>query len=206
MGYSLQIDIDDEEMFIKCVNALMSRTGVLKEKDSKIFSFLRRNRNLTAVQDYFAAAGWNVILDESLGVAMRIPREELIADAGTLRAAKIPLNKNDIIILLVLNQSFSANLLVSDENMISQSELISRISGYGFDIPRRELKNSLLKFKKERLIWFNEKEIADDKMRIDLYGTLRLGIDAEMLRHTLDEFLDGADGVEEEEEEYCGEE
>ena len=201
---SLQMTIKEENnhLFKRCVRKLLESTFILREKDEKFYQFVSRESNRQDISEYLRMIGFDVVVDDKMGVCMLTASEEDADTVGLKRANVVTFSTLQYHLLLVLWKVYLENLGYSEGNFVTKGDLIDKITSYGIVPTRAELNAAFRLFKKYSLINYSEHEDGED-MKIQLYPSLQFGWDLAQFQTVAREYLgeagDGGAGEEEEE-------
>ena len=197
---SLQMTIKEENnhLFKRCVRKLLESTFILREKDEKFYQFVSRESNRQDISEYLRMIGFDVVVDDKMGVCMLTASEEDADTVGLKRANVVTFSSLQYHLLLVLWKVYLENLGYSEGNFVTKGDLIDKITSYGIVPTRAELNAAFRLFKKYSLINFDDDEDGED-MKIQLYPSLQFGWDLPQFQTVAREYL--KDETEEEEEE-----
>lgn len=197
---SLQMTIKEENnhLFKRCVRKLLESTFILREKDEKFYQFVSRESNRQDISEYLRMIGFDVVVDDKMGVCMLTASEEDADTVGLKRANVVTFSTLQYHLLLVLWKVYLENLGYSEGNFVAKGDLIDKITSYGIVPTRAELNGAFRLFKKYSLINYSEHEDGED-MKIQLYPSLQFGWDLPQFQTVAEEYLKEPQEKEEEE-------
>ena len=197
---SLQMTIKEENnhLFKRCVRKLLESTFILREKDEKFYQFVSRESNRQDISEYLRMIGFDVVVDDKMGVCMLTASEEDADTVGLKRANVVTFSTLQYHLLLVLWKVYLENLGYSEGNFVTKGDLIDKITSYGIVPTRAELNAAFRMFKKYSLINYSEHEDGED-MKIQLYPSLQFGWDLPQFQTVAEEYLKEPQEKEEEE-------
>ena len=197
---SLQMTIKEENnhLFKRCVWKLLESTFILREKDEKFYQFVSRESNRQDISEYLRMIGFDVVVDDKMGVCMLTASEEDADTVGLKRANVVTFSTLQYHLLLVLWKVYLENLGYSEGNFVTKGDLIDKITSYGIVPTRAELNAAFRMFKKYSLINYSEHEDGED-MKIQLYPSLQFGWDLPQFQTVAEEYLKEPQEKEEEE-------
>lgn len=197
---SLQMTIKEENnhLFKRCVRKLLESTFILREKDEKFYQFVSRESNRQDISEYLRMIGFDVVVDDKMGVCMLTASEEDADTVGLKRANVVTFSTLQYHLLLVLWKVYLENLGYSEGNFVTKGDLIDKITSYGIVPTRAELNAAFRLFKKYSLINYSEHEDGED-MKIQLYPSLQFGWDLPQFQTVAEEYLKESQEKEEEE-------
>ena len=197
---SLQMTIKEENnhLFKRCVRKLLESTFILREKDEKFYQFVSRESNRQDISEYLRMFGFDVVVDDKMGVCMLTASEEDADTVGLKRANVVTFSTLQYHLLLVLWKVYLENLGYSEGNFVTKGDLIDKITSYGIVPTRAELNAAFRLFKKYSLINYSEHEDGED-MKIQLYPSLQFGWDLPQFQTVAEEYLKEPQEKEEEE-------
>lgn len=197
---SLQMTIKEENnhLFKRCVRKLLESTFILREKDEKFYQFVSRESNRQDISEYLRMIGFDVVVDDKMGVCMLTASEEDADTVGLKRANVVTFSTLQYHLLLVLWKVYLENLGYSEGNFVTKGDLIDKITSYGIVPTRAELNAAFRLFKKYSLINYSEHEDGED-MKIQLYPSLQFGWDLPQFQTVAEEYLKEPQEKEEEE-------
>lgn len=197
---SLQMTIKEENnhLFKRCVRKLLESTFILREKDEKFYQFVSRESNRQDISEYLRMIGFDVVVDDKMGVCMLTASEEDADTVGLKRANVVTFSSLQYHLLLVLWKVYLENLGYSEGNFVTKGDLIDKITSYGIVPTRAELNAAFRLFKKYSLINYSEHEDGED-MKIQLYPSLQFGWDLPQFQTVAEEYLKEPQEKEEEE-------
>lgn len=197
---SLQMTIKEENnhLFKRCVRKLLESTFILREKDEKFYQFVSRESNRQDISEYLRMIGFDVVVDDKMGVCMLTASEEDADTVGLKRANVVTFSTLQYHLLLVLWKVYLENLGYSEGNYVTKGDLIDKITSYGIVPTRAELNAAFRLFKKYSLINYSEHEDGED-MKIQLYPSLQFGWDLPQFQTVAEEYLKEPQEKEEEE-------
>lgn len=197
---SLQMTIKEENnhLFKRCVRKLLESTFILREKDEKFYQFVSRESNRQDISEYLRMIGFDVVVDDKMGVCMLTASEEDADTVGLKRANVVTFSTLQYHLLLVLWKVYLENLGYSEGDFVTKGDLIDKITSYGIVPTRAELNAAFRLFKKYSLINYSEHEDGED-MKIQLYPSLQFGWDLPQFQTVAEEYLKEPQEKEEEE-------
>ena len=197
---SLQMTIKEENnhLFKRCVRKLLESTFILRDKDEKFYQFVSRESNRQDISEYLRMIGFDVVVDDKMGVCMLTASEEDADTVGLKRANVVTFSTLQYHLLLVLWKVYLENLGYSEGNFVTKGDLIDKITSYGIVPTRAELNAAFRLFKKYSLINYSEHEDGED-MKIQLYPSLQFGWDLPQFQTVAEEYLKEPQEKEEEE-------
>ena len=197
---SLQMTIKEENnhLFKRCVRKLLESTFILREKDEKFYQFVSRESNRQDISESLRMIGFDVVVDDKMGVCMLTASEEDADTVGLKRANVVTFSTLQYHLLLVLWKVYLENLGYSEGNFVTKGDLIDKITSYGIVPTRAELNAAFRLFKKYSLINYSEHEDGED-MKIQLYPSLQFGWDLPQFQTVAEEYLKEPQEKEEEE-------
>ena len=197
---SLQMTIKEENnhLFKRCVRKLLESTFILREKDEKFYQFVSRESNRQDISEYLRMIGFDVVVDDKMGVCMLTASEEDADTVGLKRANVVTFSTLQYHLLLVLWKVYLENLGYSEGNFVTKGDLIDKITSYGIVPTRAELNAAFRLFKKYSLINYSEHEDGED-MKIQLYPSRQFGWDLPQFQTVAEEYLKEPQEKEEEE-------
>lgn len=197
---SLQMTIKEENnhLFKRCVRKLLESTFILREKDEKFYQFVSRESNRQDISEYLRMIGFDVVVDDKMGVCMLTASEEDADTVGLKRANVVTFSTLQYHLLLVLWKVYLENLGYSEGNFVTKGDLIDKITSYGIVPTRAELNAAFRLLKKYSLINYSEHEDGED-MKIQLYPSLQFGWDLPQFQTVAEEYLKEPQEKEEEE-------
>ena len=197
---SLQMTIKEENnhLFKRCVRKLLESTFILREKDEKFYQFVSRESNRQDISEYLRMIGFDVVVDDKMGVCMLTASEEDADTVGLKRANVVTFSTLQYHLLLVLWKVYLEKLGYSEGNFVTKGDLIDKITSYGIVPTRAELNAAFRLFKKYSLINYSEHEDGED-MKIQLYPSLQFGWDLPQFQTVAEEYLKEPQEKEEEE-------
>ena len=197
---SLQMTIKEENnhLFKRCVRKLLESTFILREKDEKFYQFVSRESNRQDISEYLRMIGFDVVVDDKMGVCMLTASEEDADTVGLKRANVVTFSTLQYHLLLVLWKVYLENLGYSEGNFVTKGDLIDKIKSYDVQLTRTELNAAFRLFKKYSLINYSEHEDGED-MKIQLYPSLQFGWDLPQFQTVAEEYLKEPQEKEEEE-------
>lgn len=197
---SLQMTIKEENnhLFKRCVRKLLESTFILREKDEKFYQFVSRESNRQDISEYLRMIGFDVVVDDKMGVCMLTASEEDADTVGLKRANVVTFSTLQYHLLLVLWKVYLENLGYSEGNFVTKGDLIDKITSYGIVPTRAELNAAFRLLKKYSLINYSEHEDGED-MKIQLYPSLQFGWDLPQFQTVAEEYLKESQEKEEEE-------
>ena len=187
---SLQITVKEENgtLFKRCIRKLLEATFILRDKDEKLYAFVSRESNRQDISEYLRMIGFDILVDEKIGVSMLIASEEDEETVGLKRANVITFSNVQYHLLLVLWKVYLENLGYNEGNFVTKGDLIDKIKSYGIVVLKQELNAAFKLFKKYSLINYDENEDGED-MKIQLYPSLQFGWDISQFQTVAREYL-----------------
>lgn len=187
---SLQITVKEENihLFKRCIRRLLESTFLLRGKEERLYAFASRESNRQDISEYLRMIGFDMIVDEKVGVCMLIASEEDADTVGLKRANVVSFTTLQYHLLLVLWEVYLENLGYSEGDFVTKGDLIDKIKSYGLSPMRTELNAALRLFKKYSLIDFNEDEEGEEA-KIQLYPSLQFGWDVLQFQTVAKEYL-----------------
>lgn len=187
---SLQLTIKEESshLFKRCIRKLLEATFILRDRDEKLFAFISRESNRQDISEYLRMIGFDILVDEKIGVGMLIASEEDSETVGLKRANVVTFTTLQYHLLLVLWKVYLEGLGYKEGNFVTKGDLIDKIKSYGLVPVRAELNAAFKLFKKYSLINYAEDEDGED-MKIKLYPSLQFGWDLPQFQTVAREYL-----------------
>lgn len=187
---SLQITIKEENgtLFKRCIRKLLESTFILRDKDEKLYSFVSRESNRQDISEYLRMIGFDILVDEKVGVSMLTVSEEDEDTVGLKRANVITFSNIQYHLLLVLWKVYLENLGYNEGNFVTKGDLIDKIKSYGVVLLKPDLNAAFKLFRKYSLINYDENEDGED-MKIQLYPSLQFGWDIPQFQTVAGEYL-----------------
>lgn len=187
---NLQIAVKEENshLFKRCIRKLLESTFILRDKDERFYQFVSRESNRQDISQYLRMMGFDLILDDKVGVCMLVASEEDADVVGLKRANVVTFTTLQYHLLLVLWKVYLENLGYSEGNYVTKGDLIDKIKSYQVIVTRTELNAAFRLFKKYSLIDFNDDEDGED-MKIRLYPSLQFGWDLPQFQTVADEYI-----------------
>ena len=167
---NLQIAVKEENshLFKRCIRKLLESTFILRDKDERFYQFVSRESNRQDISEYLRMMGFDLILDDKVGVCMLVASEEDADVVGLKRANVVTFTALQYHLLLVLWKVYLENLGYSEGNYVTKGDLIDKI--------------------KYSLIDFDDDEEGED-MKIRLYPSLQFGWDLPQFQTVADEYI-----------------
>ena len=171
---NLHIAVKEENshLFKRCIRKLLESTFILRDKDERFYQFVSRESNRQDISEYLRMMGFDLILDDKVGVCMLVASEEDADVVGLKRANVVTFTALQYHLLLVLWKVYLENLGYSEGNYVTKGDLIDKIR----------------LFKKYSLIDFDDDEEGED-MKIRLYPSLQFGWDLPQFQTVADEYI-----------------
>ncbi len=187
---NLQIAVKEENshLFKRCIRKLLESTFILRDKDERFYQFVSRESNRQDISEYLRMMGFDLILDDKVGVCMLVASEEDADVVGLKRANVVTFTALQYHLLLVLWKVYLENLGYSEGNYVTKGDLIDKIKSYQVIVTRTELNAAFRLFKKYSLIDFDDDEEGED-MKIRLYPSLQFGWDLPQFQTVADEYI-----------------
>ncbi len=187
---NLQIAVKEENshLFKRCIRKLLEATFILRDKDERFYQFVSRESNRQDISEYLRMMGFDLILDDKVGVCMLVASEEDADVVGLKRANVVTFTTLQYHLLLVLWKVYLENLGYSEGNYVTKGDLIDKIKSYQVILTRTELNAAFRLFKKYSLIDFDDDEEGED-MKIRLYPSLQFGWDLPQFQTVADEYI-----------------
>lgn len=203
---SLHITIKEESiiLFKKSIRKLLESTFILRDREEKLYAFVSRESNRQDISEYLRMIGFDLLVDDKVGVAMLTASEEDLETVGLKRANVIAFTNLQYHLLLVLWKVYLENLGYGEGNFVTKGDLIDKIRDYGVVVVRTELSAAFKLFKKHSLINYSEDEDGED-MKIQLYPSLQFGWDIPQFKTVVGEYLNEEDSQRTEEAEQAKE-
>ncbi|MFR8547066.1 MAG: DUF4194 domain-containing protein [Lachnospiraceae bacterium] len=203
---SLHITIKEESiiLFKKSIRKLLESTFILRDREEKLYAFVSRESNRQDISEYLRLIGFDLLVDDKVGVAMLTASEEDLETVGLKRANVIAFTNLQYHLLLVLWKVYLENLGYGEGNFVTKGDLIDKIRDYGVVVVRTELSAAFKLFKKHSLINYAEDEDGED-MKIQLYPSLQFGWDIPQFKTVVGEYLNEEDSQKTEEAEQAKE-
>lgn len=203
---SLHITIKEESiiLFKKSIRKLLESTFILRDREEKLYAFVSRESNRQDISEYLRMIGFDLLVDDKVGVAMLTASEEDLETVGLKRANVIAFTNLQYHLLLVLWKVYLENLGYGEGNFVTKGDLIDKIRDYGVVVVRTELSAAFKLFKKHSLINYAEDEDGED-MKIQLYPSLQFGWDIPQFKTVVGEYLNEEDSQRTEEAEQAKE-
>lgn len=208
----ISIKEDNIDLFKRCVRKLLDSTFIVGEKDERLYKFIARESNRQDISDYLRMAGFDVLVDTNVKIAMLKPYEADLEVTGLKRSNVVTFTTEQYHLLLVLWSVYLENLGYNEENLVMRGDLIDKIKAYAVDIDKRKLSTALALFKKYSLINFDEKDKREEAI-ITLYPSLQFGWDIVQFKELSAQYLsdvpsyeDTEDGLPDDPDEYIDEE
>ena len=188
IGLQLTIKEESSHSFKRCIRKLLEATFILRDRDEKLFAFISRESNRQDISEYLRMIGFDILVDEKIGVGMLIASEEDLETVGLKRANVVTFTTLQYHLLLVLWKVYLEGLGYNEENFVTKGDLIDKIKSYGLVPVRTELNAAFRLFKKYSLINYAEDEDGED-MKIKLYPSLLFGWDLPQFQTVAWEYL-----------------
>lgn len=187
---NLHIAVKEENshLFKRCIRKLLESTFILRDKDERFYQFVSRESNRQDISEYLRMMGFDLILDDKVGVCMLVASEEDADVVGLKRANVVTFTALQYHLLLVLWKVYLENLGYSEGNYVTKGDLIDKIKSYQVIVTRTELNAAFRLFKKYSLIDFDDDEEGED-MKIRLYPSLQFGWDLPQFQTVADEYI-----------------
>lgn len=187
---SLQLTVKEESihLFKRSIRKLLESTFILRDRDEKLFAFISRESNRQDISEYLRMIGFDILVDEKMGVGMLCASEEDSETVGLKRANVVTFTTLQYHLLLVLWKVYLENLGYNEGNFVTKGDLIDKIKSYGVTPVRTELNAAFKLFKKYSLIGYSEDEDGED-MKIRLYPSLQFGWDIPQFQTVVREYL-----------------
>ena len=200
MELHLAIREENIHLFKRSIRKLMESTFILREKDDKLYAYVSRESNRQDISEYLRMIGFDILVDDKIGVSMLISSEEDEETVGLKRANVVTFTTLQYHLLLVLWKVYLENLGYNEGNFVSQGELIDKIKAFGLTPVRTELNAAFKLFKKYSLIDYGEDERGEDR-KIQLYPSLQFGWELSQFRAVAKEYIKEDAGESSDEEE-----
>ena len=122
----LNISIKEENnlLFKRCVRKLLDSTFIVGDKDEKLYSYISRESNRQDISDYLRMIGFDVIVDNTVRIAMLKAHESDEEAVGLKRANIVTFTTEQYHLLLVLWEVYLENLGYNEENAVMRGDLI----------------------------------------------------------------------------------
>ncbi|MCD8300089.1 MAG: DUF4194 domain-containing protein [Clostridiales bacterium] len=188
---NLELSIKDENinLFKRCVRKLLDSTFILRDKDERFYQFVSRESNRQDISEYLRMMGFDMIVDDKVGVCMLVASEEDAETVGLKRTNVVTFTPLQYHLLLVLWKVYLENLGLNEGNFITKGDLIDKVRTYEVNPKSGEFSAALQRFKKYNLIYYNEGDSGED-MKIQLYPSLQFGWDLPQFQTVAGEYLD----------------
>ncbi len=197
IGLHITIKEESNHLFKRCVRKLLESTFLLRDKDEKFYQFVSRESNRQDISEYLRMIGFDVIVDDKVGVCMLVSSEEDAETVGLKRANVVTFTTLQYHLLLVLWKTYLENLGLNEGNFVNKGDLIDKIKSYDVQITKTELNAAFRLFKKYSLINYNEDEEGEES-RIELYPSLQFGWDLPQFQTVVREYLKTGDHEDDE--------
>ena len=147
---NLHIAVKEENshLFKRCIRKLLESTFILRDKDERFYQFVSRESNRQDISEYLRMMGFDLILDDKVGVCMLVASEEDADVVGLKRANVVTFTALQYHLLLVLWKVYLENLGYSEGNYVTKGDLIDKIKSYQVIVTRTELNAAFRLFKK----------------------------------------------------------
>lgn len=201
----LELSIREEDgiLFKRCVRKLLDATFIVKDKDERLYAYISRESNRQDISDYLRMIGFDVFVDDHVGVAMLRQFEADEETVGLKRANVVSFTTEQYHLLLVLWEIYLENLGYQEHNTVSRGDLVDKIKVYEADFDKTKLNNALKLFKKYSLIDYDTKDMSED-CAITLYPSLQFGWNFAQFKMVAEEYMHNTqideEGEEDEEE------
>lgn len=171
----------DKTRFQRICRKLLKTTFIVKEKDANSRSdFFFTVRNLTLFCDYFQMMGYDVVVDESLGVAMLMNNS--VDESGGIGMNRLRLKLYESVVLCALWLIYESKMTDGSLNaiIIQKSELDMEIErlGYSEKIDKNKMQSTLDLFEKFDLIEVNGK-VTNHECNIKLFSSIQFCLSGE---------------------------
>ncbi len=129
---SLHITIKEESiiLFKKSIRKLLESTFSLRDREEKLYAFVSRESNRQDISEYLRLIGFDLLVDDKVGVAMLTASEEDLETVGLKRANVIAFTNLQYHLLLVLWKVYLENLGYGEGNFVTKGDLIDKIRDY----------------------------------------------------------------------------
>ena len=126
---NLHIAVKEENshLFKRCIRKLLESTFILRDKDERFYQFVSRESNRQDISEYLRMMGFDLILDDKVGVCMLVASEEDADVVGLKRANVVTFTALQYHLLLVLWKVYLENLGYSEGNYVTKGDLIDKI-------------------------------------------------------------------------------
>lgn len=185
-----EMKAEEAILFKRCVRKLLDTTFIIDEKDEKLYQYLRKESNHYDMSAFLRTIGYDVIVEEKLGVAMLIQNEADLETVGIRRSNLVGFDRNQRHVLLVLWQLYLERVGFSEEIYVTVGDVVDKLKVYGVNVSPGEFKDALKLFKRFSLIAWNEND-TDENSKIKLYHSLQFCMDTEQLKQVIKEYLPG---------------
>ena len=161
----LELSIREEDgiLFKRCVRKLLDATFIVKDKEEKLYAYISRESNRQDISDYLRMIGFDVFVDDHVGVAMLRQFEADEETVGLKRANVVSFTTEQYHLLLVLWEIYLENLGYQEHNTVSRGDLVDKIKVYEADFDKTKLNNALKLFKKYSLIDYDTKDMNTEE-------------------------------------------
>lgn len=200
---NLQLTIREEYalLFKRCVRKLLEGTFLLRDKDARLYAFVSREANRQDLSVYLRAMGFDLHVDDKIGLAMLIANEEDENEVGLKQANVVRFSTLQYHLLLVLWKIYLENVGYSEKITAAKGDIIDKIKFFGVPVISTELRVAFKLFKKYNLIDFDEDDDSEEQ-EITLYPSLQFSWDLAQFKTTAQEYMkEPADAEAAEEEE-----
>lgn len=198
----LELSIREEDgiLFKRCIRKLLDATFIVKDKDERLYAYISRESNRQDISDYLRMIGFDVFVDDHVGVAMLRQFEADEETVGLKRANVVSFTTEQYHLLLVLWEIYLENLGYQENNTVTRGDLVDKIKVYEADFDKTKLNLALKLFKKYSLIDYDTKDNSED-CSITLYPSLQFGWNFAQFKIVAEEYMHNTLSDEEEEEE-----
>jgi len=186
----LNISIKEENnlLFKRCVRKLLDSTFIVGDKDEKLYSYISRESNRQDISDYLRMIALDVIVDNTVRIAMLKAHESDEEAVGLKRANIVTFTTEQYHLLLVLWEVYLENLGYNEENAVMRGDLIDKLKAYELDMDSRKLSAAMEIFKKYNLIDYDSNDKTEDAI-ITLYPSLQFGWDIAQFKTVSAEYM-----------------
>lgn len=188
--YDFLEKLKDEEavLFKRCIRKLLDTTFIIEDRDEKLYQYIAVESNHYDISAYLRAIGYDVIVEEKLGVAMLIQNESDIDTVGIKRSNLYTFDGKQIQMLVVLWLIYLEKVGFSEEIYTTVGDIIDKFKVYGIEVIPSEFRAAFKIFKRFSLIYFTENEMGEDS-KVKLYPSLQFCMDIEQLKQVLKEYI-----------------
>ena len=202
---NLQLTIREEYalLFKRCVRKLLEGTFLLRDKDARLYAFASREANRQDLSVYLRAMGFDLHVDDKIGLAMLVANEEDENEVGLKQANVVRFSTLQYHLLLVLWKIYLENVGYSERITAAKGDIIDKIKFFGVPVISTELRVAFKLFKKYNLIDFDEDDDSEEQ-EITLYPSLQFSWDLAQFKTTAQEYMKEPAAADAEEEEERG--